>query len=118
MVCNDFHCPPPQPARPCTVLLGAGQSLQQRWPAGTHVQLHSGQLSLQEPPLWLGERVWQASHQLASGQGLVLHQGGWVTLWAQQDARLQVCMPRRSGGLWAGWRRLLGLAQRRGRSAA
>lgn len=83
----------PSPTLPETLLLRAGQVLNRQLPAGTHLQLSCGEITLQEPPHWLAERVWQATHPLACGQALVLERGGWVTLWVHQDALLRISPP-------------------------
>jgi hypothetical protein len=60
----------------------AGQTVQLWLRAGTEVHLLGGRALLQEPPMWLGERVWQPQQPLSTGQCHVLAHRGWVALHA------------------------------------
>lgn len=67
----------------------AGQTVQLWLRAGTEVHLLGGRALLQEPPVWLGERVWQPQQSLGTGQCHVLAHRGWVALRASSTVAEQ-----------------------------
>ena len=67
-----------------------GQSQMLHWPAGTVVMPLGGGVWLSETPRWLGEQLLRPRVRIEAHASHVLTEGGWVVLWAEQDAVLRV----------------------------
>ncbi len=67
-----------------------GQSQMLQWPAGTVVTPLRGGVWLSETPHWLGEQLVRSRIRVEAHATHVMAGAGWVVLWAEHEAVLQV----------------------------
>lgn len=67
-----------------------GQSQMLHWPAGTVITPLRGGVWLSETPRWLGGQLLRPRCRVEAHATFVLPDAGWVVLWAESDAVLQV----------------------------
>lgn len=67
-----------------------GQSQMLHWPAGTAILALRGGVWLSGTPHWLGEQLLRPRRRIEAHATHVMPDAGWVVLWAESDAVLQV----------------------------
>lgn len=89
--------------QPIVTVLRAGESLHTTLRAGTQLLVHKGEVTVNEPPLWLADTIVPVRTLLAEGGGHRVAATGSVSLCAGGDAEVHHWEPATQWELAAGW---------------
>jgi hypothetical protein len=71
-------------------MLKCGQSHQQHLPAGTLINVESGEVTVHEAPQWLAENMVSTTYALSNHQSHIVTRSGWLCIHATDLTNISV----------------------------